>query len=153
MIDLIRRSEEDKMICDKLEPFLPDEFAARGCSYHIQQAIEKQLKAYLLAFGVVYPHTHNSQRLLNEIKENNIQIDEELANEIEDLSDTLNAWEATTRYEADHSFTERKYIRAKALYNNLKTVLSPFVEMYRSQTDDAVIDDEIIPEPPSSGRK
>ena len=155
MMELIKRSEEDRKICTVLEPYMPDEYAARGCSYHIQQAIEKQMKALLLAYGIDYPRVHNIQTLLNKIRENDIQLDENLLNDIEDLSDTLTAWEAMSRYDADQSFTERKYNKAKNLYDNLKSVLDQIVQMYltNEETEDYSEEDTIITPNSAEGRK
>lgn len=142
MIDLIKREREDKTICEKLEVFLPDEFAARGCSYHIQQAVEKQLKVILLANGIDYPRTHNIQELLDKITDSEIDIGDELANDIEVISDTLSAWEALSRYEAHSTFTERKYSRAKGIYNRLETIVQEYENEYTlAQNDDSIIDD------------
>lgn len=137
MIELIKREREDKTICEKLEVFLPDEFAVRGCSYHIQQAVEKQLKVVLLVNGTNYPRTHNIQELLNTIKDNGIDIGEELADDIEDISDSLSSWEALSRYEAHSSFTERKYSRAKSVYDRLETIMQGYEQEYiNSQSTD-----------------
>jgi HEPN domain-containing protein len=120
MIDLLKRAQEDKKICEKLEVFLPDEFAARGCGFHIQQAIEKEMKAYLLINGIEYPKTHNIQKLLNLSKNVEFPLSDELCDKIEDMSDTLLNWETNNRYDPYTSFSERKYNRAVDIYTQLE---------------------------------
>lgn len=123
MLEMLKRAKEDKTICEKLEPFLPDEFAARGCGYHIQQAIEKEMKSYLLLNGIEYPKTHNVQKLLNIISDSKLPLPNELSERIEDMSDTLFNWETNNRYDPYSSFTERKYKRAVDIYTCLESYI------------------------------
>ena len=95
MIDLIKYSAEDKMICDKLEPFLTEAFAQRGVMYHIEQAIEKQLIALLLLAGTEPPYIHDITRLNNMCKE----VGYDMPSQLDYVSDTLTVWETKTRYD------------------------------------------------------
>lgn len=158
MINLIEKSKNDKKMCDKLEQYLPDEFAAEGCSYHIQQAIEKQLKAYILFNGYYFEKTHDISKLLKIIRDNDIDFETELSYKIEDMADTLTLWEASSRYDPFVSFSERKYSKAKEIYDSLssvlKTCLSQSVADERGQycnKDD--VDDDIILNSQTDSRK
>lgn len=125
MKDLLDIAEYDMVTCKRLESFLPEEFAARGCSFHIQQAIEKVLKAYIMQITVEPPATHNIQGLLEIIKCSSYPFDNKLCDTIEDISDTLTVW-AESGYSYHNSFSERKYNKAKKLYNDLKEAMLPY---------------------------
>lgn len=56
---LLELAEGDYKMCLLAEKGFPDEYAARGAVYHLQQAIEKALKAAVLINGETPPFTHN----------------------------------------------------------------------------------------------
>ena len=43
--------------------------------FHVQQAIEKSLKAWIIAIGVEFPFTHNLARLLAILEENGCDVE------------------------------------------------------------------------------
>lgn len=154
MINLIEKSKNDRKMCDKLEQYLPDEFAAEGCSYHIQQAIEKQLKAYILFYGFNYEKTHDISKLHKIICDNGIDFENELSYKIEDMSDTLTLWETSSRYDPFVSFSERKYIKAKEIYDNLSSVLENCLSQCEAdEQEEDCRDDDIILNTQTDGRK
>lgn len=58
--DLLGLAEGDYKMCILAEKGFPDEYAVRGAVYHLQQAIEKALKAAVLINGETPPFTHIS---------------------------------------------------------------------------------------------
>lgn len=57
--DLLELAEGDYKMCLLAEKGFPDEYAVRGAVYHLQQAIEKVLKAAVLINGETPPFTRN----------------------------------------------------------------------------------------------
>lgn len=55
---LLELAEGDYKMCLLAEKGFPDEYAVRGAVYHLQQAIEKALKAAVLINGETPPFTH-----------------------------------------------------------------------------------------------
>ncbi len=88
----LRRAHDDLAMAGTLN-------AARapawGVCYHVQQALEKGLKALLVAAGEDPPRTHNLVRL-------NTAVDPRVLNEgDEDMLASLTAWSVEQRYPAD----------------------------------------------------
>ncbi|MBI5788814.1 MAG: HEPN domain-containing protein [Candidatus Schekmanbacteria bacterium] len=52
-----------------------EDFAEEIFGFHIQQAIEKSLKAWLALKGILYPKIHNINLLLQLLKQNGAHID------------------------------------------------------------------------------
>jgi len=50
-------------------------FAEEVFSFHVQQAVEKALKAWLAILGIVYPFTHDLSVLLQQLENQGCQVD------------------------------------------------------------------------------
>lgn len=118
--DLILLAEGDYSVCLDLEKSFPSDYACRAVSYHIQQAIEKLLKALILLCGYQPEFTHNIFTLSKRCSELGI----ELPDELDDIADSLTLWEAISRYDTDISFTEAKYAKAKRAYLGLHEIIA-----------------------------
>lgn len=68
-------------------------FSDEIVGFHAQQAVEKALKAWLACLGVVFPKTHDLQRLLDLLREKGI------ATEAMETFVDLNAFAVQYRYE------------------------------------------------------
>lgn len=117
--DFKNLAERDYTLCLKVEVDFPDEYAVSGAAYHIQQAVEKLLKAILMVYGEQPEFTHNVAKLSEKCKQNNIALPQNL----EDIADTLTLWESTSRYDPYVSFSKKKYETAKEVYVKLKEQL------------------------------
>jgi len=113
--DLVKIAEWDYMTCKTMEEHFPAEFAVRTALFHMQQAIEKTLKGLILLYGETPEFTHNIAKL--RVHSERLGID--LPEELEDISDTLTAWESTFRYDPFIDFSEKKYAKAKKIYDEL----------------------------------
>lgn len=83
-----------------------DEAYLNYIGYHLQQAVELNLKYQLEMSGIEYPKTHDIDQLLRIGKENNADL---LVTEyIEDHSEMFSLWEARTRYVLNYHLEERK---------------------------------------------
>lgn len=122
--DFRRLAKMDYLLCCKVEEDFPDDYAAFAAAYHIQQAVEKLLKALIMLHGEQPEFTHNIVKLAARCDALGIERPEEL----DDISDTLTLWESHSRYESIISFTEKKYEMAKQVYlqldAKLETVMS-----------------------------
>lgn len=132
MIELLNRAEEDYKICKQLEPCLPDEFAVRGCVYHIQQANEKVLKAYLCVNGIQPPFSHDIGRLVGMAEQENLEIPMETRR----VANTLTLWESKSRYDPYIYFSKDEYDFAKFSYEKI-------CKMIKTQTSDYLSEDNI----------
>lgn len=125
--DLIRLGEYDYMACKAMEQYFPDEFAIRTATYHLQQAIEKMLKAIILFRGGYPPFTHDIERLA----ENCRKLGETFSDNMDMIADTLTLWESKSRYDPFISFSAAKYEKAKSLYdeiyNKIITQIQPVI--------------------------
>ena len=77
-----------------------------NAAYHLQQAVEKILKAALECVGVTVPNTHKITRLLSMITANGAGL--VITDWIDDHSEMLSEWEAETRYNMDFIVEKRK---------------------------------------------
>jgi len=90
---LLEKAAQDEYVLDKLllDPDAPSEIFG----FHAQQAVEKLLKAVLLAQGKTYPKIHSLARLIKLIKGQNIAFPKTF----EELR-SLTAFAIEFRYEA-----------------------------------------------------
>lgn len=131
MTEMLDRAEEDYKICKQLETCLPDEFAVRGCVYHIQQANEKALKAYLSLNGIQPPFSHDIGRLVSMAQNDNLDIPEETIR----IANTLTLWESKSRYDPYIFFNKDEYSDAKTSYQKLAELIKSEMETYLSEEE------------------
>jgi HEPN domain-containing protein len=51
-------------------------FADEIFGFHVQQAVEKTVKAWLCAYGIVYPPTHDLARLLTLLEKTGVDVEQ-----------------------------------------------------------------------------
>ena len=113
--DLIKLADFDFKTCEAIEAHFPDEFAVRTAAYHLQQAVEKILKAVILYNGENPAFTHDIGQLANHCSRLGVS----LGDELENVADTLTLWESKSRYDPYITFTQKKYDMAKQVYVNI----------------------------------
>lgn len=112
---LIKIAECDYMACQAMEEHFPDEFAVRTALYHLQQAIEKLLKAVIIYNGEHPVFTHDIGKLADRCK----ALGEDFSDDLDDISDSLTLWESKSRYDPYISFSKKKYDKAKKIYDEI----------------------------------
>ncbi len=83
-----------------------DEAYMNAVAYHLQQAVEKTLKAFLECVGVTVPNTHDIDKLVRMSVNNGSRV--ELTDWIEEKTDMLTRWETDTRYDMDYCVEQKK---------------------------------------------
>lgn len=117
--DLIKLAECDYMACKAMEEHFPDEFAVRTALYHLQQAVEKLLKAVIIYNGEYPAFTHDIGKLADHCK----SLGEDFSDDLDDISDSLTLWETKSRYDPYISFSKKKYDKAQNIYEEIHTKL------------------------------
>lgn len=70
-----------------------------NAAYHLQQAVEKVLKASLECVGVTVPNTHKISKLISMTVNNGANLT--VTYWIDDHAEMLSEWETETRYNMD----------------------------------------------------
>ena len=83
-----------------------DEMILNNAAYHLQQTVEKVLKAALECVGVTVPNTHKISKLIKMIFDHGANL--VLTDWIDEHSEMLSEWEAETRYDMDFLVEKRK---------------------------------------------
>lgn len=83
-----------------------DEAYMNTVAYHLQQAVEKTLKAFLECVGVTVPNTHDIDKLVRMSENNGSRV--VITEWIEDKTDMLTRWETDTRYDIDYCVEKKK---------------------------------------------
>jgi uncharacterized membrane protein (Fun14 family) len=91
---LLARAMDDETLVRKVSP--DTDIADAIVGFHAQQAVEKLIKAVLVARGVAFMKSHALSYLIGLIEENEIEAPEELAK-----ADVLSPWAVEFRYEGD----------------------------------------------------
>lgn len=109
-----------------------DEAFLNPVAYHLQQSVEKLLKAFLECTGVTVPNTHDIDKLVRMSRDNGSRVF--ITDWLEDKADTLTRWETDTRYNIEYHVELRKIqdgiagIEELFRVNGLKTELREELE-------------------------
>lgn len=76
-----------------------DEAYMNAVAYHLQQAVEKALKAFLECAGVTVPNTHDIDKLVRMSRDNGSQA--VVTEWVKEKADMLTRWETDTRYDVE----------------------------------------------------
>ena len=82
----------------------PDESLNRLTAYHLQQSVEKNLKAFLVYCGIDFPYTHNISVLI-ELCEKQIEIPAEIAD-----AESLTPYAVSARYPGEDEEVSRNEV-------------------------------------------
>lgn len=134
--DFVILAARDYTLCCKVEEDFPDDYAVTAACFHMQQAIEKQLKSLILSRGETPEFTHNITKLAKRCEDLGIELPEML----DDISDTLTLWESSVKNDPFIVFSEKKYSKAKTVYSDLKIQIS---NMFYGFKNDENFTDEI----------
>lgn len=83
-----------------------DEAYMNTVAYHLQQAVEKTLKAFLECVGVTVPNTHDIDKLVRMSKNNGSRA--VVTEWVEDKADMLTRWETDTQYDIEYCVEKEK---------------------------------------------
>ena len=109
-IRLFRRAYLDYRVAENLLKVPEnDEAYMNTVAYHLQQAVEKTLKAFLECAGVTVPNTHDIDRLVRMSGNNGSRA--VITEWVEDKADMLTRWETDTRYDMDYCVEKEKVLK------------------------------------------
>jgi HEPN domain-containing protein len=74
---LLDRAAEDELMARSLLPI--EGVTDTGVGFHVQQAVEKSLKAVLAVNGVAYPYSHDLDGLIGLCQKNGVEVPDELS--------------------------------------------------------------------------
>ena len=117
--DLRILAARDYQLCCKVDDDFPDAYAVAAAAYHIQQAIEKLLKALILLNGEQPAFTHNISKLVSHCE----KLDVALPEPLDDIAEALTLWEVEIRYDPSFPVSVKKYEKSKAVYEALKQTI------------------------------
>lgn len=122
--DLVKIAECDYLACKTMEEHFPDEFAVRTALYHLQQAVEKILKATIILNGEYPMFTHDIDKLAEHCK----RLGEKFSDNLDDISDSLTLWKSKSRYDPYITFSQAKYDKAKKAYEEISEKIKERIE-------------------------
>jgi HEPN domain-containing protein len=101
--DLLLNAEKDIIVVKELMRgnYYPPDLMYSNICFHATQAVEKQLKSYIIANGKKAPKIHN----LNDLLHIAVSIDETFS-KIEDACGRLNQFTPTVRYDGSMTITK-----------------------------------------------
>lgn len=106
-IKLFRRAYLDYRAAENLWKMPEnDEAYMNAVAYHLQQAVEKTLKAFLECVGVTVPNTQDIDKLVRMSRDNGSRM--VLTQWLKDKTDMLTRWETDTRYDMDYCVEKEK---------------------------------------------
>lgn len=110
-IRLFNRIKKEYLYAVKFfKEYAQDEVIVSRTVYDLQQTVEKLLKAYLECVGVTVPKTHNISKLVEMSYNNGSHV--EITEWIDENSEMLTLWEASSRYNIDFYVELRKVEKA-----------------------------------------
>ncbi|MCD7833869.1 MAG: HEPN domain-containing protein [Lachnospiraceae bacterium] len=83
-----------------------DEAYMNNVAYHLQQAVEKTLKAFLECIGVTVLNTHDIDKLIRMSENNGSCVT--ITDWIKEKTDMLTRWGTDTRYDIDYCVEKKK---------------------------------------------
>lgn len=95
--DLIKLAETDLKVAKLVLNSANDELMQNSAAYHVEQAVEKLLKAKLDSIGIQAGITHNIQTLCDEMDKAKIDYPDWIKDKAYDIS----SWATTIRYNAN----------------------------------------------------
>ncbi|MBV5297254.1 MAG: HEPN domain-containing protein [Rhodoferax sp.] len=113
-------------------------FADEIFGFHVQQAVEKSLKAWMCAIGMTYPFTHHLNRLLMLLKEAGMNVDAFW------WADEFTIYAHQARYEEGHLSADAPLDRDQIL-----AAVASLVQKINTQIKN--IQTHALPKPPPSG--
>lgn len=131
-MDLLKLANGDYRICISSEQFFPDEDFLRGALYHLQQAIEKVMKANILFHGGNLVHTHNINYLIKLSSDAGASVPQDIT----DVAEAITSWEVATRYDPYIFCTEEKYNKAKNGYLQLRQQLETCISQIEEEVNE-----------------
>lgn len=109
-IRLFRRAYLDYRVAENLLKVPEnDEAYMNTVAYHLQQAVEKTLKAFLECVGVTVPNTHDIDRLVRMSENNGSRV--VITEWVEDKADMLTRWETDIQYDMDYCVEKEKVLK------------------------------------------
>ena len=99
----------------------------RSDAYHLSQAIETGIKAYLEYNGIDYDYTHDISDLLNTAFKNNLYVP--LTSYFHENPEVLTVWESKSRYGNTFSVDEKRIRRIyKEAVESIDNIEKEFIE-------------------------
>ena len=128
MINLLTQAEHDFAVVLRLRNDLGDEWGMQAVMFHLQQAIEKLLKAIIVHSGKQYPKTSNIGELAALCPKGT-----KLPEDLYSLADTLTLWGAEVPYNSDILSDVKTITKCRQLYLDLHKIVENI--MFESETD------------------
>jgi HEPN domain-containing protein len=101
----VQKAEEDYCVASRLSKDM-DDYSVPAVCFHSQQAVEKYVKALLVAVGIHFRKTHEIEELINLLPEEN------RPDIPPDLQGSLTEYAVAVRYPSDSDMPTRSQARA-----------------------------------------